>query len=48
MSSFQQASLVVLRTLVGWHLAYEGFIKLWLPAWSRAGEPLRAWTSRDT
>jgi thiosulfate dehydrogenase [quinone] large subunit len=30
-------SLVVLRTLIGWHFAYEGFYKLMLPAWSRGG-----------
>ena len=30
-------SLVLLRTLVGWHFAYEGYYKLTLPAWSRSG-----------
>lgn len=30
-------SLIVLRTLIGWHFAYEGFYKLMLPAWSRGG-----------
>jgi thiosulfate dehydrogenase [quinone] large subunit len=45
MSTAQQVALVVLRTLVGWHLAYEGFVKLWSPAWSRAGEPLRGFSS---
>lgn len=30
-------SLVALRTLIGWHFAYEGFYKLMLPAWSRGG-----------
>ncbi|HEY6549037.1 MAG TPA: DoxX subfamily [Vicinamibacteria bacterium] len=41
----QEWSLVLLRTLVGWHFLYEGFVKLWLPAWSREGAPLRAWSS---
>jgi thiosulfate dehydrogenase [quinone] large subunit len=41
----QQISLVLLRTLVGWHFLYEGYFKLWRPAWSRAGAPLAAWTS---
>lgn len=30
-------SLVALRTLIGWHFAYEGYYKLMLPAWSRGG-----------
>jgi thiosulfate dehydrogenase [quinone] large subunit len=30
-------SLVALRTLIGWHFAYEGYYKLMLPGWSRAG-----------
>ena len=41
----QQWSLVLLRTLVGWHFLYEGFVKLWLPAWSRDGAPLAAWSA---
>jgi len=41
----QQVSLIVLRTLVGWHFLYEGYFKLWRPAWSRTGEPLAAWSS---
>ena len=41
----QQVSLVLLRTLVGWHFLYEGYFKLWRPAWSRAGAPLAPWTS---
>lgn len=41
----QEWSLVLLRTLVGWHFLYEGFVKLWLPAWSRDGTPLSAWSS---
>lgn len=30
-------TLVTLRTLIGWHFAYEGYYKLMLPAWSRGG-----------
>lgn len=45
MTAFQQVSLVLLRTLVGWHFLYEGFVKLWLPAWSRDGAPILAWSS---
>ena len=45
LSRAQQVSLVLLRTLVGWHFLYEGFFKLWLPAWSREGAPLAGWSS---
>lgn len=45
LSAFQQVALVVLRTLLGWHFLYEGFYKLWSPAWSRAGQPLAKWTA---
>jgi thiosulfate dehydrogenase [quinone] large subunit len=41
----QQVSLIVLRTLIGWHFLYEGYFKLWRPAWSRDGAPLAAWSS---
>lgn len=30
-------SLIVLRTLVGWHFAYEGYYKLAAPAWAPGG-----------
>jgi len=43
-TSGQQIALVVLRTLIGWHFLYEGYVKL-LPAWSRDGEPLPSWSS---
>src|SRR5512143_2321665 len=46
LSGFQQAALVVLRTLVGWHFLYEGYYKALAPAWSRAGQPLGLWSSR--
>jgi thiosulfate dehydrogenase [quinone] large subunit len=45
LTGLQQGALVLLRTLVGWHLVYEGLYKLWLPAWSRDGVPLARWTS---
>ena len=41
----QEIALVLLRTLVGWHFAYEGYVKLLHPAWSRDGVPLPAWSS---
>lgn len=41
----QQVALVVLRTLIGWHFAYEGFVKLFWPAWSRDGVPLARFSS---
>jgi thiosulfate dehydrogenase [quinone] large subunit len=44
-SSVQQFALVVLRTLIGWHFFYEGYVKLLHPAWSRDGQPLPPWTS---
>jgi thiosulfate dehydrogenase [quinone] large subunit len=37
--------LILLRTLVGWHLAWEGFVKLWWPSWSRGGWPLPRWSA---
>jgi thiosulfate dehydrogenase [quinone] large subunit len=45
MTSFQQLTLVLLRTLIGWHFLYEGYTKLLQPAWSRAGVPVAAWSS---
>lgn len=41
----QEASLVVLRTLIGWHFLYEGYFKLMRPAWGRDGAPLEVWTA---
>ena len=35
---FQQWSLIALRTVIGWHFAYEGFYKLMLPGWSPSGQ----------
>jgi len=45
LSYVQEVSLVLLRTLVGWHFLYEGYFKLLRPAWSRTGAPLAPWTS---
>ncbi len=45
LSGAQQAALVILRTLIGWHFLYEGYYKLMVPAWSADGKPLPAWTS---
>jgi len=36
-SSWQFWSLVILRVAIGWHLLYEGFIKLVNPDWSSLG-----------
>jgi thiosulfate dehydrogenase [quinone] large subunit len=44
-SRLEGFSLVLLRTIIGWHFAYEGFYKLVVPGWSRAGDPLREWTA---
>jgi thiosulfate dehydrogenase (quinone) large subunit len=41
----QQTALVVLRTLIGWHFLYEGFVKTFWPAWSRDGAPLARFSS---
>ncbi len=44
-SFFQQATLIGLRTAIGWHFLYEAYYKLMLPGWSSDGAPLAAWTS---
>ena len=41
----QQFALVCLRTLVGWHFLYEGYVKVLRPAWGRDGVPLEPWTA---
>ena len=40
-----QVTLVLLRTLIGWHFLYEGYYKLILPAWTRDGHTLAHWSS---
>jgi len=42
---FQQATLILLRTVIGWHFLYEAYYKMVTPAWSPAGAPLPRWTS---
>ena len=34
LSNYQLTFLVLLRWLIGWHLLYEGLVKLTNPAWS--------------
>ncbi len=41
----QQFALITLRTVIGWHFVYEGYYKIWSPAWSPVGTPLARWTS---
>jgi thiosulfate dehydrogenase (quinone) large subunit len=45
LSVAQRTSLVVLRTLIGWHFLYEAYYKIALPGWSNTGTPLGRWTS---
>jgi len=45
LSRFEATSLVLLRTLIGWHFLYEGYYKLLLPGWTHAGAPLGSWSA---
>ena len=45
LSGVQQVCLIALRTVIGWHFAYEGFYKLMLPGWTRAGERVAAFSA---
>lgn len=45
LSTLQQITLVVLRTVIGWHFLYEAYYKIAAPAWSPAGGPLPPWTA---
>lgn len=45
LSSIQKISLIVLRTVIGWHFLYEGYYKLMLPGWTPGGAPLGPWSS---
>jgi len=38
-------SLIALRTVIGWHFAYEGFYKLMLPGWAPGGGRLAAFSA---
>jgi thiosulfate dehydrogenase (quinone) large subunit len=44
-SRLEAFGLVFLRTVIGWHFLYEGYYKLLLPGWSRAGAPLTHWSA---
>jgi thiosulfate dehydrogenase (quinone) large subunit len=41
----QGITLVLLRTLIGWHFLYEGYYKLVVPAWARGGTPIGRWSA---
>ncbi len=43
--SIQHTTLVILRTVIGWHFLYEGYTKLLYPAWGQNGVPLLHWSS---
>ena len=45
MSGAQQVALVALRTLIGWHFLYEGYVKLLTPSWGPDGIPVAAWSA---
>ena len=45
LTGFQQFALILLRTAIGWHFAYEGFYKLMLPGWTRGGERAAEWSA---
>jgi thiosulfate dehydrogenase [quinone] large subunit len=45
MTGVQQVLLVTLRTLIGWHFLYEGYVKLVTPGWGADGLPVAAWSS---
>ena len=45
LSATQQSGLIVLRTLIGWHFLYEGYVKLLGPMWTRAGVPVQPFSS---
>ncbi len=45
LSRAQGVTLVLLRTLIGWHFLYEGYYKLVLPAWARGGTPIGKWSA---
>lgn len=44
-SRIEAFGLVFLRTVIGWHFLYEGYYKLMLPGWTRAGAPLNHWSA---
>jgi thiosulfate dehydrogenase [quinone] large subunit len=44
-NAVQQVTLVILRSVVGWHFLYEGYVKLLGPVWTRAGVPVQPFSS---
>lgn len=46
LTTFQRVSLILIRTVIGWHFLYEGVYKLLLPGWSREGARLAAWSAK--
>jgi thiosulfate dehydrogenase [quinone] large subunit len=44
-SRLESFTLVLLRTLIGWHFLYEGYYKLVTPGWTRTGAPVSAWSA---
>jgi thiosulfate dehydrogenase (quinone) large subunit len=45
MTAAQQLLLVTMRTLIGWHFLFEGYVKLATPGWGPDGQPMAAWSS---
>ena len=45
LSAAQQSALIILRTLIGWHLLYEGYVKVIGPMWTRTGVPMQPFSS---
>jgi thiosulfate dehydrogenase [quinone] large subunit len=45
LTPLQRFTLVLSRTLIGWHFLYEGYYKLMLPGWTRAGQPVASWSA---
>jgi thiosulfate dehydrogenase [quinone] large subunit len=46
LTTFQRFALILVRTVIGWHFLYEGLYKLMLPAWTRDGARLAAWSAK--
>ena len=46
LTTFQRFSLILVRTVIGWHFLYEGVYKLMLPGWTREGARLAAWSAK--
>jgi thiosulfate dehydrogenase [quinone] large subunit len=46
LTTFQRVTLILVRTVIGWHFVYEGLYKLLLPGWTRDGVKLAAWSAK--